>query len=84
MDGALAFEPIEEEAADAPQDGVSQIAHARLRETVLLWCIGSIFGAGMLALLIGMCVAEISIHRNLAAKSARSSDSSAITLAASR
>ncbi len=35
------------------------------RESLLLWCIGSIFGLGMVALLVAMCIAEVSIHRDM-------------------
>ena len=34
------------------------------RETVLMWCIGTTFGAAMITLLVAMCLAEVSIHRN--------------------
>ena len=34
------------------------------REMILFWCISFAFGAGMLALLVAMCAAEISIHRD--------------------
>lgn len=36
------------------------------RESMLLWCIGAAFGAAMLLLLLGMIIAEMSIHRSSA------------------
>ncbi len=83
MDGAFAYERDEESPAIC-QDGVSPALEPRPRETILLWCIGSVFGAGMLALLIGMWVAELSIHRSMDGPTTPPADSSPITLAATR
>jgi hypothetical protein len=83
MDGAIALERHEEEAAEAiSEDTPSGVSQPRLRETILLWCIGSVFGAGMLALLVGMCLAEISIHRDMTGTATAPVDSSPVTLAA--
>jgi len=85
MDGAIVFESGEEEAAEARQKNeVPRTPHWRPRETVLLWCIGSVFGAGMFALLIGMCIAEIAIHRGMVETENHHSDASHVTLSATR
>jgi len=34
------------------------------REVAVFWCISFAFGAAMLTLLVAMCSAEISIHRD--------------------
>jgi hypothetical protein len=52
----------EEGFAESDQPARKPAAHLR-RENVLLWCIGATFGLAMLLLLLGMILAEMSIHR---------------------
>jgi hypothetical protein len=48
-------------------DPVDLRATHQRRENILLWLIGATFGAGMLLLLLGMIVAEMSMHRTSSA-----------------
>jgi hypothetical protein len=49
-------------------DPVDQSAMHQRRENLLLWFIGATFGAAMLLLLLGMIVAEMSMHRTRSAE----------------
>jgi hypothetical protein len=85
MDGVIPFESGEQDgrAAVARNTGV-RVPRGHVRERILLWCIGSVFGLGMLVMLIGMCLAEISIHRGTVETVTHSAGSSSITLSATR
>jgi hypothetical protein len=63
---------LDQPAADA----VGHSATHQRRENMLLWFIGTIFGAAMLLLLLGMIVAEMSIHRT--SSSVQPDDASAV------
>jgi hypothetical protein len=55
------------------------------REVILMWCIGTACAAAMLTLLVSMCLAEISIQRNMSSNTTVSPATAApVTLAASR
>jgi hypothetical protein len=81
MHSALKLEDAPEIAGQrgsrSAADGSSRVH----RETILMWCIGTAFGAAMITLLVAMCLAEISIHRTAAGAAAQPSP---VSLAASR
>ena len=79
--------PYEENGGSAAEIGEHALSDSGVapasRESFLLWCIGSVFGAGMIALLVAMCVAEVSIQRGMAGEN-RQPDAPHVSLSASR
>jgi hypothetical protein len=69
----------------APYSSENPARHSRYRrENVLMWCIGTVFGAAMITLLVAMCLAEISIHRTLPAAPVSPTAEPAVAVTASR
>ena len=85
MHAVIAFEGREQDEPEVVEPtGTARVVHSHFRETVLLWCLGSVFGVGMLVMLIGMCVAEISMHRGTNPAATQSPDSWSLTLSSAR
>ena len=57
---------LERDGAESAGIGHKQQFFRNRRERILFCCIGSVFGASMVGLLIGMCFTEVSIHRDVA------------------